>query len=448
MKTRKHISVVYQNRKIKSFYSFSTIFSNNIFLITEDGYTACISKLEYTFLNLNIKSKKILSSNWINCFFSPSELEDEIKIQPTFFLIELTNNCNLRCKYCFRGKHINKSITYEKLDNILASISNYVLKNKILNFSIQPWGGEPMLEIDKIIHIREYFDNIDLHPTITCETNGVLLTKDNAKRFILNDIDFGISVDGVPEIHNFNRPLSNLNPSSNIIFTNINNFYNEYPNYKLSGITTNTADSISRIKDNLYFLVEQLHFKNLKMNFVKNNPYISNEIDTFSPTQLSKFYKELYKNVKNISKKYKDISEGNISVRIQNLLYRSSNDICNSHGCRGGRKMFAFDIDGNIYNCELIGDETQFLGTYKDDFISIIEKSIKTNGYFKEKRNDECKNCPYEYFCMGGCSSICLYEKTNTDSLTCAINKTIYPLIIKDIISKSFFINLNRRRKH
>lgn len=448
MNVKMHKSLIYQNKKMKKFYSFSLTFSLNVFLITEDGYTAKITLFEYLCLVVGIKSKKILNSKWLDQFSSKNELEDDVEIKPTFFLIEMTNNCNLRCKYCFRGEHLKKAITNRRLEEVLEAITKYIKKNKITSFSIQPWGGEPLLEIDKILFIRKYFDEQNLHPTINCETNGALLTTENAKKLLINDIDFGVSIDGISKIHDFNRPLANSNPSSNIIFKHVLDFSNNYPSYRLSVITTNTYYSSKYIKKNFRFLIEHLHVKNLKMNFVKNNPYMSKDISSFSPEEIAKFYKITYKELKKISKIHNDISEGNIALRILNLLYRSSIDLCNSHGCRGGKKMFAFDVEGDIYNCELIGEKSQYLGSYKDDFIDIVKKSMKNNSYFNDKRKKACENCPYVYFCMGGCSSTCLHENMTTDELTCAINRELYPLIIKDIIRNSFFINLYRRGKH
>jgi uncharacterized protein len=62
--------------------------------------------------------------------------------------IEMTNLCNLKCKYCYVDKEHPRTISKEILNNILDFLEKKNIKHK--NLTIQFFGGEPLLEIDKI----------------------------------------------------------------------------------------------------------------------------------------------------------------------------------------------------------------------------------------------------------------------------------------------------------
>ena len=68
-------------------------------------------------------------------------------IRPMFFMIDMTNRCNMSCKYCLR--EINdqpgeESITYEMLRKICEYIASYCRDIEDDRITIQPWGGEPL----------------------------------------------------------------------------------------------------------------------------------------------------------------------------------------------------------------------------------------------------------------------------------------------------------------
>lgn len=75
---------------------------------------------------------------------------------PNFFLIDLTQACNYSCKYCLRNPESEgRRMSTEMLDRILDRILELCETHHYTHISIQPWGGEPLLEFDKILHICE-----------------------------------------------------------------------------------------------------------------------------------------------------------------------------------------------------------------------------------------------------------------------------------------------------
>lgn len=162
------------------------------------GQIAEISQELKDLLNRDIRNDKIIKIQKTNpVIFSPSPVriikfgysKDFIKEQIEHGLKQMTlgvtNQCNLRCKYCvYSGNfknfrtHSNKCMSLEiavkSIDYFLKHISkteNY----KFLTF----YGGEPLLNFDLISQVINYVkskSNANIYYSIT--TNGTLLDEE------------------------------------------------------------------------------------------------------------------------------------------------------------------------------------------------------------------------------------------------------------------------------
>lgn len=437
-------NLMIDNVKFKKIFLFSS--KNKFFLLTDDGCSIILSKYYVSMLENKKGSKKLISKlirhGFSHNFNNVCDMPKEVK--PNFFIIELTNYCNLACLYCFRGEHKKLSMSYDTLNNVLDNLYNYLITNNINNFSIQPWGGEPLLEIEKILYIKKYFDDKKIKPMISIETNGILLNEQNVRLLIENNIHFGLSIDGIDKIQNFHRPFSNGEGSMSVLKDNILKIKNNYPEINLSSISVISKDSIPFIKESIDFLVNELGIISLKMNFVKENPFMDSKIIPLDEENIIKLYEQVIETGIEFYKKGIIFFENNIIQRLNNLLFRDNRNICISRGCMGGYKMVSVDVNGDVYNCELIGDETQKLCSIEDDLIESIKKSIKLgNKYFMEKSNNECLTCPWSVYCKGGCSSNFLNSPSdkNIDQYTCIVNKYLYPKLIELILNNTDYIN-------
>lgn len=89
--------------------------------------------------------------------------DNQCEVKPEFFMVDLTNKCNMRCKYCLRNVSApDETVSEEKLYKICKYIEAYCDKENLAHVSIQPWGGEPLLELDFILKMRQW-----IHPKRT-----------------------------------------------------------------------------------------------------------------------------------------------------------------------------------------------------------------------------------------------------------------------------------------
>ena len=113
---------------------------------------------------------------------------------PTPFQVhfEITDRCNLRCKFCDIWKRKNEEVNLEQAKKIIDNISE--AKISIITLT----GGEPLLRND-LEDIASYAKSKGMIAQLN--TNGTLLTKERAKK-IAESFDWvGISLDGLEETH-------------------------------------------------------------------------------------------------------------------------------------------------------------------------------------------------------------------------------------------------------
>jgi uncharacterized protein len=134
-----------------------------------------------------------------------------------------SEDCNLRCRYCYED--FPRGMMEERVRaGIKRLVETRVGGLKRLNIS---WfGGEPLYGLPAIDDLAGFFDEIsqrhDLQYSASMTTNGYLLTPDVAERLISWRLkNFQITVDGLAEQHDHNRPGRDGSGTFDTIFGNL-----------------------------------------------------------------------------------------------------------------------------------------------------------------------------------------------------------------------------------
>ena len=432
----------YADKEKHIVYEKCTAFTNGkkYYLLNELGYSILIDRELFNMLQQKKVSTDFASKllqhrlakfdNLNHC-----DLCTNHEIRPEFFMIDLTTQCNLNCKYCFRdvnNPENYKSISEEMLNKICSYILDYCMKHEVKKISIQPWGGEPLLEMKKIKWMYDFFQNTSVSVHFTIETNGVLLTEENVKWLFEHNVSIGISIDGNKKIHDQQRVFANTKGSFEYVLRGIQNVKKYYgDNFGI--INTITWNSIDYIEDILDFYAKDIDIKHVKFNFVHESEFATNLC--LNKEQVINGTKRVYKKIMSLNM--------NIRHKLLNLLIRDNSDICVSRGCMGGMNMIVFDMEGYIYPCELTDYAEERIGNVKEtvDLIKIVKDAKETKAYFKEKEDVSCLSCSWKYFCKGGCSIKAKLSGTKKDDLECTINNTLYPEMIESILNKPKLVN-------
>ena len=128
--------------------------------------------------------------------------------------IILTNNCNLRCKYCFQTFKKHDLLSYENLSKRI-ELLNYRL-NDIDNLSLNLFGGEPLLNWNGFSFILDEFKN-NKKVNLSTITNGTLLNEERIRYLSeFDNFSLDLSMDG-NKFGNSWRIIGNENSFDNLL---------------------------------------------------------------------------------------------------------------------------------------------------------------------------------------------------------------------------------------
>ena len=158
-------------------------------------------------------SEKINSKEKI---FNEKNNTKDLRVQNITFVV--TEACNLNCSYCYEKHKTNRRMTKEIAKQAVDMIFNKKLINGYYNFDdkkaviLEFIGGEPLLEIDLIDYIVDYFkikafevgSDWAFNYKISITTNGTLSETKKVQDFLNKNKDkvsCSITIDGNKKLH-------------------------------------------------------------------------------------------------------------------------------------------------------------------------------------------------------------------------------------------------------
>lgn len=198
-----------------------------------------------------------LEAEYIRCQGKDQSFRDFLKTQRRFLVLELTQECNLRCEYCCYGehypgfrKHGDETMSLETAKNVVEEFVTHCEQDCNIGF----YGGEPWLEPELLKQIVLFAKALasqsgkKMHFSMT--TNGTMLSEDKIHFLVEHAFHVLISMDGNKESHDRYRVFRNESlpehkrGSHDVIIKNMKRFVNLYPDYTSRGIAlTFTATS-------------------------------------------------------------------------------------------------------------------------------------------------------------------------------------------------------------
>lgn len=140
----------------------------------------------------------------------------------------MTEDCNLRCKYCFEKHRQDKIMSKEVIKKGLDFLCQNSLAEGSKRFHAMIFGGEPLLCPDELEYLLEYgyslADKYNARFSAGIVTNATILTprvQEILRKYIPKGLGVQLSVDGVKESHDMYRVTRTGKGSFDIIERNI-----------------------------------------------------------------------------------------------------------------------------------------------------------------------------------------------------------------------------------
>lgn len=315
------------------------------------------------------------------------------------FTIVMTTACNFACTYCYQNQIIpimrnesSQNISYNMIDDILKVTKNYFESKKPRTLSVTFYGGEPLLEFEKMIKLSDEFQKLckeyDVFYDPFVVTNGYNLTKERAKR--LSEVGIKsviITVDGQKDLHDKYRPLKSGNGTYNTLVKNIQDVQDVIH----VQIRTNISkDSVLSVKE----MIKEFVQRKLKVTFdfqmVEIVPGTPNSFkdQTLTLEEFADVEVRLYEEVLKYFPKYP-------FNPFKKVRFARCDALC--------QNSLVVDTDGHLFKCwGEVGSSNKNVGKIHDGKIKLNHRLERWTSW-SPFENERCKNCEILPLCMGGC---------------------------------------------
>ncbi|MFH1398210.1 MAG: radical SAM protein [Candidatus Omnitrophota bacterium] len=335
----------------------------------------------------------------------------KLKRKITDLTLNIVNNCNLRCCYCWNQsgaygsvfaskKMMSPEVAFKAIDLLIRESKG--ARDLVVDF----YGGEPLLNFGLIKGVIEYCrgirknNKIDFHFLLA--TNGTLLDKARGEFLIGNGVDVAVSLDGPKNIQDLQRPFERGKGSFDLIMSNIRSLKDEFRR-RIVGRATFTPYSPDTIRT--FKFLRQMGFERIEV--------CESEKAGYGLKASSKFFFSGKKGIKQLESIYFELADfytdqilkGNLNYQNTyfNRFFKQLSRLYHIQSiigsCSAGFSLMAVDIDSSIYPC------TAFVGMPKFS-VGSLKKGINERkaAIFLDNKissNCVCNECWVKKICRG-----------------------------------------------
>ena len=354
--------------------------------------------------------------------FIDSREKDEIQI---FFVTNYS--CNFACSYCYQDQYNNPG--NELSNEIIDSFFSYVLKEfRDRKKYITVFGGEPLLgsprqkELISYLITRSAASGLEL----SFVTNGYSL-EDYIKILASGKIrEIQVTLDGTETTHNSRRFLKGGDGTFDRIVRGIDAAIASDININLRVVVD--KENINNLPDLARFAIDKgwtrsSYFKtqigrNYELHHCQSAPE-----KLFDRISLFESIYELTKEYPHIAEFYKPAYSISKFISEQGELPDPLFDACPA--CKS---EWAFDYTGQIYSCTAtVGKTDESLGT----FYPVVTRRTELIEQWEQRdvtTISECRECPVQLACGGGCGSVAKNRTGNICTSDCRPVKELLEL--------------------
>lgn len=359
------------------------------------------------------------------------------KNYPTHVVINLTDQCNLNCLYCYVDSSPTRS-NYMKPEIAIKIASELINMNsdneEILTVVFH--GGEPTLNLNAIRAFCEYIipyrDRFDL----CIQTNGTNISDEFIKLVKKYSINIGLSIDGYKKLHDATRidikgkgSFDSLEKGIKVlkeegISFGILTVLNRY-NYKYTREIIDYFSSIGA-KNCAFLRLTEIGRENSHPELLITGEEIFESFCNIIDWLIE------YNNNNEIP-----FEERTISKMVKIISGGKRDYMCMRKPCGAGRDTIGIDTQGGVYPCDdMVGISKFYMGNLMESNLkSIIDNTnvldiIDTSN---NKLNMECSDCSWKSLCSEVCSAqyYSSPHETVLDEPECQFHQKLIPELLK-----------------
>ena len=342
-------------------------------------------------------------------------IEDYMENNVHQLILQVTQNCNLRCKYCvYSGTYINRVHTKKRMtiETAKKAVDFYRkhsgnIETAVISF----YGGEPLLEVALISEIIDYANKAFRGKKVryNMTTNATLLNDEIIRFLCDNNISLTISLDGPQSIQDNSRVFAESGKGTfDIIMKNVDYIKENYPLY-MNNVSFNAVldeKNDFQCSSNFFtydFITSAIvGSTTLNQNSSKKEIHYTEAFDTNYRYEMFKAYLHL---LGRLDKKYiSKLTETQIAAMKENIHKKivakgNRGKVYHPSGpCIAGATRLFVNADAKFYPCERVNEscEAFVLGDLDNGFdISKIKDLVNIG----KLTADNCRTCWAGDFC-------------------------------------------------
>lgn len=356
-------------------------------------------------------------------------LKDYLERNIHQLILQVTQNCNLRCKYCvYSGSYVNRVHTKKRMsvETAKRAVDFYHthsgnLKTALISF----YGGEPLLEMELIREIMAYADKVFSGKEIryNMTTNATLLSDEIIEFLHNNDVSLTISLDGPQKVQDNSRVFAESGKGTfDVIMKRLEHIKSKYPDY-MDNISFNAVldeQNDFQCSSNFFtydFLTSAIvGATTLSQNSSKNELHYTELFDLNYRYELFKTYLFL---IGRLDRRFvSKLVEAQVALMKENIHKKITakgirgGTYHPSGACIAGATRLFVNVDGKLFPCERINESCNAFVLGNLDTGIELEKSEKLLNIAKLTA-ESCKACWAGDFC-----NICAAGMEDGDELS------------------------------
>ncbi|MCG8308457.1 MAG: radical SAM peptide maturase [Cytophagales bacterium] len=347
-------------------------------------------------------------------------------------VFEVTDICNLYCKYCGYGEFYDgydprgkEALSIKKASNILNYLTG-LWEDNIHSPICQPftlgfYGGEPLIGINFIREVIHYTESLHitrkkLHYNMT--TNGILLDK-YMDYLVDKEFRLLISLDGNEKDHSYRVDHQGKNSHKKIMY-NLRLLQRKYPDYFRRFVRFNTVLHDRNSVKSAYHYIWTQFGKKTKISSLNNSgirkdkvqefyEMFQNKDDSIEKTSNRKELEtELFLEAPNISRLSSFLYRysGNIFDSQRSLLYdKNKIETVPTGTCTPFSKKMFVSVNGKILPCERVNHEFAMGQVLEDEVKMDFEHIADMYNDYVFRFQKQCTSCA----CIRTCGQ-CVFQ--------------------------------------
>ncbi|MBK7917531.1 MAG: SPASM domain-containing protein [Chloroflexi bacterium] len=338
--------------------------------------------------------------------------------------LHITNACDLDCPFCYVRKssaRMSESTGLQAVESIFRTAQQHGFKRVKLKYA----GGEATLHFKLVRRLHQRAVELAAETGLALKevvlSNGVHLRPADAAWLAANGVKLMISLDGVGELHNQLRPLSNHAPYDT--FTHVQHTIDEVllplgikPDITMTVTAVNAHGAADLAK---WALVD----RDLPTSF---NFYRQNLLSA-SRADLDLEEKAL---IEGMLAAYAVIEEHLPERPFLNGLLDRVQAEAHTHTCGVGQSYLVITHEGRLAQCQMHLEQPVSNALNADLLLPVAAGPLR-NLSVDDKAG--CRECEFRYRCSGGCplETYRVNGRWDVQSPNCRIYKTLYPAALR-----------------